>query len=65
MDNSSVADLEDDLDSEYLFKAENNKDLKFINQGNECALSTALHLLLDQRKIQESILGKRHIIYLK
>ena len=58
-------DLDDDLDSEFMDKAENNKDLKFVNQGNECALSTALHLLLDQPKIRESILGKQHKIYLK
>lgn len=62
--NLSLEDLEDDLDSEYLDKAQNNKDLTFINQGNECALSTALHLLLDQPKIKESILGKQHKTYL-
>ena len=55
---SSVDVLEDDLDSEFLDKAEKNKDLLFVNRGNECALSTALHLLLAQPKIRESILGK-------
>ena len=39
---------------------ENNRDLKFINKGNECSLSTALHLLLAQHKIKEAILGKQH-----
>ena len=58
-DSSLVADLQDDIDMEYLAKAESNKDLLFINRGNQCALSTALHLLLAQPKIRESILGKQ------
>ena len=55
----SVTELDDDTDSEYLAKARSNKYLKFENRGNQCALSTALHLLLDQPKIRESILGKQ------
>lgn len=55
----SVVELDDFTDSEYLAKARSNKFLKFENRGNQCALSTALHLLLDQPKIRESILGKQ------
>ena len=55
----SVVELDDFTDSEYLAKARSNKYLKFENRGNQCALSTALHLLLDQPKIRESILGKQ------
>ena len=61
----SVVDLEDNIDMEYMAKAKSNEDLLFMNRGNQCALSTALHLLLDQPKIRESILGKQRKIYLK
>ena len=49
----------DDPEKEYMEMASNNYELKFVNNGNQCSLTTMLHLMLSQPEIKEAILGTR------
>ena len=49
----------DDPEKEYMEMASNNHALLFANNGNQCSLTTMLHLMLSQPEIKEAILGTR------
>ena len=49
----------EDPEKEYMEMASNNHELKFANNGNQCSLTTMLHLMLSQPEIKEAILGTR------